>query len=58
MNLIFSTLMSSADNRLKFPFFFQAIFKIQIFNAIFEFSVKNALKWVQTSLVLVQWFLR
>ena len=30
----------------------------QISIAIFWFSMKTALKWVQTSLVLVQWFLR
>ena len=34
------------------------LIKIWIFIAIFGFSMKNALKWVQTSLVLVQWFLR
>ena len=33
-------------------------FLIQIFIAIFGFIMKNAFKWVQTSLVLVQWFLR
>ena len=32
--------------------------EIQIFITIFRFSMKNALKWVQTSLVLVQLFLR
>ena len=37
---------------------FSTIFKIQIFINRFEFSMKNASKRVQTSLVLVQWFLR
>ena len=37
---------------------FSKIFNIQNFIAIFDFSMKNALKWVQTYLVLVQWFLR
>ena len=37
---------------------FSKIFQIQIFIAIFGFSVSNALQWAQTSLVLVQWFLR
>ena len=34
------------------------ILKIQIVIAVFEFCMKNAVKWVQTSLVLVQWLLR
>ena len=38
--------------------FFSKMFKSQIFIAIFESSMKNTLKWVQTSLVLEQWFLR
>ena len=37
-----------------FIFFFQ--FKVVI--TILEINMKNAFKWVQTSLVLVQWFLR
>ena len=35
--------MSSADDRQKFSNFFK-IFKTQILNAIFEFSMKNTLK--------------
>ena len=32
--------------------------KIQISIALLGFSMKNAFKWVQTSLVLAQWFLK
>ena len=39
-----------------FSLFF--LIEIQIFIVTFGFIMKNALKWVQTSLVLVQWFLR
>ena len=40
-----------------FQLFFQKFFDIQIVIAIYGFSIENALKWVQTSLVLVQQFL-
>ena len=59
--------MSNADDEKKkfplffqhiFKFFFQTIFKMQILIIIFGFSTKNAFKWVQTTLVLVHYFLR
>ena len=37
---------------------FQNFSIIQILLTLFGFSMKNAFKWVQTSLVLDQWFLR
>ena len=44
--------MSSADDRPTFFKPFSKISEIQIYIAIFVYN-KNALKWVQTSLVLV-----
>ena len=52
--LILFTRMSTTGRY--FPFF-PKLFIIQIFIAMYEFNMKHALKWVQTSLVLVQWFL-
>ena len=46
------------DDSVKIPNFFQKKFKIQIFIAVFRFSMKNVLKWAQTNLVLVQRFSR
>ena len=37
---------------------FLNIFEIQHLNVIFGLTTRNALKWVQTSLVLVHWFLK
>ena len=58
--LTLSKWMSSADDTSKFLNFFQK--KTKTWNSNFDYHVwiyvKNALKWVQTSLVLVQWFLR
>ena len=56
--LTLSKQMWSADNNPKFSNFFLKKFQIQIVIIIFGFTMKNALKWVQTSLVSVQWFLR
>ena len=42
----------------KLNFFPPNILEIQIFIAKFGFCLRNTFKWVQTSLVLVQWLLR
>ena len=54
--LTLSTQMSSADDRPYLSTIFSQFPKIQIFIAIFGFSMENAIKWEQMSLVLVQWF--
>ena len=46
---------SSTDDKSFLLHFFFQIFKMYIFIAIFGFCLKYAIKWVQTSLVLVQY---
>ena len=52
LNITLQTQESSSDNKEFLLFFFQ----FEVFITIL--SMKNSFKWVQTSLVLVQWFLR
>ena len=59
MSFTLSKRMLSADRRqAKIVQLFSKISKIKIFIAIFGFIMQNAFKWVQTSLVLVLWFLK
>ena len=55
--LTLSSQMQVVDDRSCFENFLE-IYRTQIVIAIFGFSMKNAFKWVQTSLVLVLLFLR
>ena len=52
--LTFSMFMSRAGNMSNYSSFFQNNLEIQIFIAIFGFSMKNDFKRIQTSLVLFQ----
>ena len=49
--------ISSASD-IKSQFIFQKNLNKPNFIDIFEFSMKKCIQWVQTSLVLVQWFLK
>ena len=55
MSFTLSKRMRSADRRQ--AKIVQLFLKIKIFIAIFGFIMQNAFKWVQTSLVFIQWFL-
>ena len=48
----------TADDSLNLSIFFSFFFQIQGLISIFEFSISKLFKWVQTSLVLVQWFFK
>ena len=60
LDLTHSKQMPSADDISNFSTLKKKkkMMEIQIFIATFKFIMKNAFIWVQTSLVLVQWFLR